>query len=141
MKQRQDFRGAQTKIFMGLACWLANRTPLRAGIRTGSEWTGFILAPDGNPQRFPQAIRLFNQRFFASVSRSRTITRPRLCNRSEVPVTHQVRVRCYEAPASRKTRRIVLALTRAPLRYPAWQAAVLKVAPSATASRACARCR
>jgi len=79
---------------VGLALGLAFRLPRLAFVGHGLERPGFVLGPNTQPQRFTEAIRIFNQVFFAVVSGSLTSTGPALRLRVAVPVGHQVRLCC-----------------------------------------------
>ncbi len=80
-------------------------------IRCGLKRASVVLGPDTQPQRFPAAIGILNQVFFAVLSGSMTSTRPVLRLRVAVPVGHQVRLCCQVEPASCKTHPIVKVLS------------------------------
>ena len=91
---------------------LAERLPARARLGNRLVGTGFVLTPDRDAGCLGSPVGLLDGPLFSSVFGSTTRTTPLCRFRSAVPVGHQVRVRWYELPASRKTRRIVVAPTR-----------------------------
>src|SRR5207248_11498780 len=96
---------------------LALTLPGLSGLWDGLIRAGLVLAPQRDAHRFGDAIGEVDQAPFSSVFGSTTVTTPDLRLRWAVPVGHQVRVRWYELPASRSTRRMVLVPTRGKPRW------------------------
>ena len=96
---------------MRLTKRFAHRSPRLTWLRDGLVGAGFILTPPGQTYAFSDVVGEFDEPLFSSVWGSMTVTTPALRLRCAVPVGHHVRVRWYELPASRNTRRIVVAPT------------------------------
>lgn len=111
MEQGQHLCRSIALILVRLAHRLALRCPTLPGIGHCLKGTSFILAPNCQSAAFSLCIRSLDQFFFASASGSMTVTMPCLRLRCAVPVSHQLRLRCHDQPASIRTARMVPVLT------------------------------
>jgi hypothetical protein len=68
---------------------------------------GFIQPPDRQLSAGALGVGPLDQPFFAAVSRSTTVTGPRVRRRREMPVWHHERSRCQLTPASWSTHQMV----------------------------------
>ena len=118
-EQRQEFRCASTNVLMRHSCRYALLVPRLTNLRhrlvrtrflaPHQHLTGlgrFVFAQHHQTHRFALRVGRFDQVFFASQSGSVTTTDPCLRLRTAVPVSHQVRLRCQDNPASCSTARI-----------------------------------
>src|SRR5206468_2119623 len=98
-------------VLMRLPWRPTDRRPADSWLGDGLVGARFILTPHREAGGLGQAVGLVDGPLFSSVFGSTTRTTPAFRLRCAVPAGHQVRVRCYELPASRKIRRIVVAPT------------------------------
>jgi hypothetical protein len=107
VEQRHHLGRAVTEIFVRLARRMSFGLPRRAGMRHGLERAGLVGAPGRDAHRLAESVGVLDQLSFDAVSGSVTTTAPLWRLRSTVPVGHQGRSFCGEAPASWSTRPMV----------------------------------